>query len=174
MVELAEGFEPEVGSGLDAWGIAAADHGLEVFPQIEAVQPAIDPMVGGARNDGAWDACGGEQIEGGKDPGHGAGEFEVAMDFDLAGSVELMPIETASGEFLEVELGRPGIEVRADAAHVGGQREVVTVGGEGALPGLVDGPLGIDQNAIEVEEDGLKTHEVRMAWARADVERGRG
>ena len=49
---------------------------------------------------------------------HRAFVRELGFNFMLSPSVEVVPIEGASGEFFEVGLGRPCGEVGADAARV--------------------------------------------------------
>ena len=44
-VELLGGLEKEVGRGLDAWCVAASNDGVEIFCEIESVEPTIDPAV---------------------------------------------------------------------------------------------------------------------------------
>ena len=68
-------------------------------------QPAIDPVVGGGGNDGRGDGGGFQGIEERHDARHGAGRGEGAADVHLPRGVELVPVEAASGEFLEVGRG---------------------------------------------------------------------
>ena len=50
----------------------------------------------------------------------------------------------------------PGIEVCSDTLVECFQRKGVTVIAKGLAPGLIDGPLGVDNQAVKVEEEGAK------------------
>ena len=44
-VELLGSLEKKIGRGLDAWRIATADNGVEIFCEIKSLEPTVDPAV---------------------------------------------------------------------------------------------------------------------------------
>lgn len=157
-VHAANSFEVEVGGWFNAGGIATADDFLEVRDEPEFLEPAIDPVVGRAGDDGAGDVFFEAEVEGFANAGHGVEFGDLFADPGVSGDADGGPVEGFSGEFFEVGFRGPGIEVGADALDVFREREVVAVFEEDIAHGCVDGPFGVEDDSVEVEEDGGRFH----------------
>ena len=154
-------LEVKVGSGFDFWGVASANDGLEIGSEPEVFEPAIDPIVVGAGDDGAGDIL---LLEMGQGLANSRNRIELAdflSDRDVASRVDSFPIEIQPGERFEVGFRRPSVEVRPDALHVGLEGEFLSVLEKKVAPGFVNGPLGIENHSVEIEENGARVEGVR-------------
>ena len=157
-VHTADAFEVEVGGGFDAGGIATADDFVEVRDKLELFQPAVDPVVRGAGDDCAGDVFFAAVGQGLADAGHGIEFCDFLADPGVSLDADGGPVEGFPGEFFEPGFGRPGVEIGADALDVFFKWKVVAVFKEDVLHRLVDGPFGVEDDTIEVEEEGARIH----------------
>ena len=153
--ETAESFLEEVGGGFDSGGVATADDGFEVFKEGEFFEPAVDPIVAGGGDDGEAEGVFLGEFDAVADAGEGVEFFDLGFDVALALGVDPFPVEFFAGKFFEIGLGGEVLKVTADAADVGLEFEDVAGHAVELLVGLVDGPFGVDDDAVEVEEEGF-------------------
>ena len=153
-LESLGGEEEEAGVGFDFAGVVDGGEVVEVVDEVEVVEPAFDPPTGAAGGDGAGKPKGGgfvEAIDDAWEDGEGFAEFLLA---EGALAFEFGPIELATGAGFEVDTGVVvGSEIGADDGGVSFDGEVVAVGFEDFAPGLVTGAFGVDDEAVEVEND---------------------
>ena len=128
-----------------------------MIDEVEVVEPALDPPTGAAGGDGAGKPKGGgfvEAIDDAREDGERFAEFFFA---DGALGFEFGPIELATCAGFEIDTGViVGPEVGADDGGVGFDGEVEAVGFEDFAPGLVACAFGVDDEAVEVENDCLE------------------
>ncbi len=120
----------------------------------------------GAGDDGAGDVFFAAVGEGFADTGHGVEFGDFLADPSVALDADGGPVEGFSGEFFETGFGRPGVEVGADALDVFFEGEVVSVFEEDVSHRLVDGPFGVEDDSVEVEEEGAGFHWREGGWGK--------
>jgi len=124
--------------------------------EVEFFKPAVDPVVGGGGDNEKGDGLFFEPSEELGDAVHGGLGGDGGFELCLAGWVDAVPVVGFSGEVFEVGLGRPGVKIGSDALDVGFEGELLAFGGEEITPGFVDGPFGVEDDAVEVAEDGFR------------------
>lgn len=73
----------------------------------------------------------------------------------LAGDFDGIPVESAAGAFFEIASRIiAGVEIRADDLRVGLHGQLVAVLGKDFSPGVVTSTFGINDEAVEIEDDG--------------------
>jgi len=153
-VEALGGEEEEAGVGFDFARVVDGGEVVEVVNEVEVVEPAFDPPTGAAGGNGAGKSKGrgfGEAID---DAGENGERFAELFLAEGTLGFEFGPIELATGAGFEIDTGViVGPEVGADDGGVGFDGEVEAVGFEDFAPGLVAGAFGVDDEAVEVEND---------------------
>ena len=148
-----EGLEVEVGCGFGAGYEVAGDAVLEVMAEVEGGEVARYPVEVGAGDDEFGEGGVFEQVD---DAGAGfvledvevdGAEFLVDFFFGLGEVGE--PLEEFCGLFFDL-VGAASDDILPD---VGGVFEVVL--GEHLLPGFDLGGFGVEDESIEVEEEGF-------------------
>ena len=148
-------FEVEIGCGFDFWSIAFADCGLKKGGQAKVIEPSVDPIVIGAGDDGAGNFLPSEMFQSSAESGNGFKFGDLFSNNDIASGIDGLPVEGLSREGFEVGFGRPSIEVGADALDVGFESELLFVLEKEVAPGFVDGPLGVENDAVEIKKNGV-------------------
>jgi hypothetical protein len=163
-VEAAGGEEEELGIGLHPGHVVPGHHHVEELPDPVAAEPPLDPAARAARGHGAAQAPGLGVAEEGFDPREQGLRLAqpVGGGPDLA--LELLPGQDLPQQRLEV---RVGVE-----APVGAEGVLPLVEAEGlapalvgALPGFVDRGFGVDDEAVEVEDDGVDAQRCLARWS---------
>jgi hypothetical protein len=162
-VHAPHGFEVEIWRGFDAGGVFASDDVGEVREKPEFLEPAIDPVVGGTGDNGAGEGYIPAVFESVTDTGHGVEFGNFFADPLVADPADGLPFEGLAGEFFETGFGRPGFEVGADALDILLERKIVSVLEEDIADGFVDGPFGVENDTVEVEENGSGFHGEEVA-----------
>ncbi len=152
--EAADGFEIDVGLGFAAGDFIAADEDGEVFQEADLFEAAAGVVVAGGGGDGERDAARGEVVE----------DFADAW-FEGKAVLQNVILEEfvaflVSG--LEVKGGTKGGRHEDEAFVVGATDEggeerighVVTEKEGGFLPGDAGDALGVEHEAVHVEDDG--------------------
>ena len=129
---------------------------LELLEETDPLQPAVHPAVRGTGDHRQLHACCFGRGHRFGNARHGRRALQVFLDARLARFVEAMPVNRVPGQVLEVGLWRPGVEVRPDALVEGLKGERVTVILENLTPSFIDGPLGVDDQSVKVEEEGTE------------------
>ncbi len=148
------GGEEVGGIGLGAGDVVEGADGVEAVGDTEAVEPRENPRGGGTGGDGAWEAGVFGVLEDGFDAWEdGGGIAEPAGDIGAL-LVEGVPIEGGAAEAIEFYGGVVLVEVAPDASGPDVEGEGVAVFGVEEAPGFEDGGFGIDDEAVEVEDEG--------------------
>ena len=148
------GGEEDFGVGFAAGDVRASDDGLEAGGQAEGVEAELRVFAGGAGAEGAGEAEGGGADEGFADAGDGldaAGADAVAVAgffFFAEGDGFLL----ADGPAEEVADDGDGAE--AAFADVVGVGHGIAMGGGSLAPGFDVELVGVDDDAVAVEDEG--------------------
>jgi hypothetical protein len=152
--ESRGGGEEEVGGGLRGGDVVKATRQGETVEQADPGEVALDPAPRGTRGDGAGDS----QIRGGVEELEHAGKrgelFHAFEGVAFAPEVAIGPVDRGSDEGFEVRLWIEAVEIAADAGGVDLKRQVVSVGEIVVAPGFVDGAFGVENETVEVENQG--------------------
>lgn len=130
---------------------------MEVIVQTELVHPRVDPCARAAGGDGDAQAEGVSFL---KPVSDARKKVQVLAQFPLAGladDFDGVPIESTAGAFFEIPTRIiAGVEIGADNLGVKLHGQLVAVLGKDFSPSVVTGAFGINDEAVEVEDDGAK------------------
>ena len=153
---LAGGFE-ERGVRLDGISICAGEDADEAVVDTEFFEPALHPAAGGGGGHGEADTLPRAPVEKLCGAIHKAHALQVGLEPGLACRGFGGPVEVLAGKFFEVGGGVPVRVAGAQAGCIGGDGDFLTFACIQMHPGLVDGPLGINEHAIEIKDNALGT-----------------
>ncbi len=151
--EVADGLEKDVGLGFAACDLVAGDDGGEVFEEAHRLQALRGDRITRGSGNGQRDSLRGEIVEQLADAGleRQAIALDDLFEENAGGGVDALEIE-AGAELLAHELA--GIALAAaDHEREEGVGHLVAGGAGGFLPGDPGDALGVDHEAVHVEDD---------------------
>ena len=155
-VEGGEGSQEQVRGGFETGGVFTADDCVEQVPKIQALKVGIHPGVRGTGSNCQSKTQAAGRFQGIRDPGHGRqGSLPIkagAMRLFVQGGA----VKRLTGEFFK--LG-DRVEVGNGGTHHGPnpfiEWEFLTVAGIEVLPDLHLGCFGVEDETVEVKNEGL-------------------
>ena len=153
---LAGGFE-ERGGRLDGISICAGEDADEAVVDTEFLQPSLHPAAGGGGGHGEADALPRAPVEKLCGAIHKPHALQVGLQHGLADRRFCIPVVLLAGELFEMGSGVPVGVAGAETGCIGGDGDFLTFACIQMHPGLVDGPLGINEHAIEIKDNALGT-----------------
>ena len=115
--EVFRRSEEQGGIGLDGQIVVPADDGFEIRHDVQLVQPAVHPAMGGAGGYGHGNSFFRQAADEFAGSGQQPGMFQIAYDFLLAERIDFVPVECSSRQFFQMVAGVP-VRVTASQALV--------------------------------------------------------
>ena len=163
-LQAAGSEEKQLGVGLDPGDVVASDDHVQQVADLVTAEPALDPAARAARGHRPGQAPGLRVAEERLDPR----EQRLGLAQPVRGgpdlALELLPGQGLPHQRLEVGVG---VE-----ATVGAEGVLPLVEAQGlpatlvgALPGLVDRRFGVDDETVEVQDDGVDAQRYLVRWS---------
>lgn len=162
--EFFSGVEEEARVGLHLASVIDGGDVVKMSVQAELIHPGVDPYARAAAGDGDAQAERGGFLQTVR---HAGQQLQVLAQFTLAGlafDFDRVPVEHKTRELFEITpwIVAAGDEVAANSLCIALQRQIMAMLVKDFPPGEVTGAFSVNDEAVEVEDDGAD------GWGHAD------